>query len=75
MECWQHLRVCGREQTHHGQVTRWLYVGGEDTFTKSNRRQLMEALDHAGHLLDSLARQSASAGAALPITTPSAQPE
>ena len=44
------------QQTHHGHVTRWLHVSGEDTFTKSTRRQLMEALKDAGHLLDSLAR-------------------
>jgi hypothetical protein len=43
------------EQTHHGNVTRWLQVGGEDKFTKSSRRHLMEALELAGQLLDSLA--------------------
>jgi hypothetical protein len=49
------VRVAG-EQTHHGQVTRWLHVGGDDNFTKSNRRHLMEPLDDAENLLHGIAR-------------------
>jgi hypothetical protein len=42
------------EQSHEGEVTYWLYVGGEDQFTPSERRRLREALDEAEELLDAL---------------------
>jgi hypothetical protein len=42
------------EQDRHGQVKRWLHVGGEDHCTAPNRQLLIAALVEAGHLLDSL---------------------
>jgi hypothetical protein len=42
------------EQDHHGTVTRWMHVGGEDQCTSSDRRRLIVALVEAGQLLDSL---------------------
>jgi hypothetical protein len=42
------------EQTHHGDVRRWMNVGGEDACTSSDRRTLIAALKEAGQLLDSL---------------------
>lgn len=43
------------EQNHHGEVRRWLHVGGEDQCTSSDRQRLITALIEAGRLLDSLA--------------------
>jgi hypothetical protein len=42
------------EQSHDGQVRRWLHVGGEDRCTSSDRQRLIAALVEAGRLLDSL---------------------
>jgi hypothetical protein len=54
---WQVASVCvsvSGEQTHRGEVTHWLHVGGEDQFNNSDRRPLMNSLTDAGKLLDSL---------------------
>ena len=42
------------EQTHRGEVWRWLHVGGEDQCTAVHRKQLIAALAEAGDLLESL---------------------
>jgi hypothetical protein len=44
------------EQDHHGNVTRWLHVGGDDQCRSSDRQRLILALVEAGRLLDSLIR-------------------
>jgi hypothetical protein len=44
------------EQTHRGDVTLWIYVGGEDQFSVSGHGPLLEALAQAGTLLGSLIR-------------------
>lgn len=49
------------EQRHHGDVERWMHVGGEDQCTGSDRRRLIEALRDAGRLLDSLVAMEESA--------------
>jgi hypothetical protein len=59
-EVW--VSVAG-EQDHHGEVKRWLHVGGEDHCSTSDRRELIAALTDAGHLLDSL--QSFGVGSSL----------
>jgi hypothetical protein len=54
---WKVASVCvsvSGEQTHHGELKHWLHVGGDDQFTPSDRRPLMQALTDAGELLDSL---------------------
>jgi hypothetical protein len=42
------------EQTHDGDVRRWMHVGGEDECRTSDRHALIAALEEAGKLLDSL---------------------
>jgi hypothetical protein len=42
------------EQDHHGNIKRWMHVGGEDECATSDRSQLIIALLEAGELLDSL---------------------
>jgi hypothetical protein len=42
------------EQGHHGDVRRWMHVGGEDGFSTADRHDLMTALQEAGRLFDSL---------------------
>jgi hypothetical protein len=48
------------EQDHHGDVTRWVHVGGEDQCTGSDRGHLIAALTDAGTLFDSLVRPQQS---------------
>ena len=47
------------EQTHSGEVWRWLHVGGEDQCTTSERKQLIAALVDAGAFLESLSESRA----------------
>ena len=47
------IAVAG-EQTHTGEVVHWLYVGGEDQLSGSDRRLLLEAFVEADHMLRSL---------------------
>ena len=42
------------EQNHHGDVRRWMHVGGEDHCTTSDREQLIAALVQAGQLFDAV---------------------
>jgi hypothetical protein len=42
------------EQNHHGSVTRWVHVSGEDQCNPTDRSRLISALIDAGSLLDSL---------------------
>jgi hypothetical protein len=42
------------EQDHHGNVTRWVHVGGEDRCSASERRLLIAAVTRAGELLEEL---------------------
>jgi hypothetical protein len=42
------------EQNHHGDVKRWMHVGGEDQCTTSDRQRLIAVLIEAGRLLDAL---------------------
>ena len=42
------------DQSEHGDVRRWMHVGGEDECKGSDRRALIAALHAAGQLLDSL---------------------
>jgi hypothetical protein len=47
------------EQTEYGDVRRWMHVGGEDACRGSDRHTLIEALEEAGQLLDSLTLDTA----------------
>lgn len=47
------MRVAG-EQYHHGEVNRWLRVGGVDHCTAADRRNFAAALVDAGELLHML---------------------
>lgn len=47
------VRVAG-QQDSHGDVTRWMHVGGEDHCTSSDRLGLITALVDAGELLHML---------------------
>jgi hypothetical protein len=42
------------EQTHHGDVRHWMYVGGEEQLTRADRLSLKTALSEADELLESL---------------------
>ena len=46
------------EQTHHGDVEVWVYVGGEEQLTGRARRCLTNALIEAGALLDEITGSS-----------------
>jgi hypothetical protein len=48
------------EQGHHGKVTRWVHVGGDDQCTGSDRRDLIIDPTSAGRLLDSLSTSEAA---------------
>ena len=52
----------GGEQNHHGDVVRWLHVGGSDQCEGSDRRALIDALVNAGDLLDRLKLGSGRTG-------------
>ena len=47
------VEVAG-EQDHHGRITRWMHVGGEDQCDTSDRGLLITALTEAGALYDAL---------------------
>lgn len=47
------ISVAG-EQNHHGEISRWMHVGGDDQCSTSDRRDLIAALIEAGQLLDGL---------------------
>ena len=49
------------EQNHHGDVTHWVYVGGEEQFTFSDLQIATDVLTEAQDLLASLGRQRDSA--------------
>jgi hypothetical protein len=42
------------EQNHHGALSSWLHLSGEDQLNGSDHQRLMEALADARRLLDSL---------------------
>ncbi len=42
------------EQTHQGDLTVWLYIGGEDQFAQMEHRLVTQALKDAEQLLESL---------------------
>jgi hypothetical protein len=42
------------EQTHNGDVTHWVYVGGEDQLNRADHARLTDAVVDAGRLLASL---------------------
>jgi hypothetical protein len=48
------------EQSHTGEVTCWLYVGGEEQFASPHRRALFAALDEAAGLLEDLDAESSA---------------
>ncbi|TPG35847.1 hypothetical protein [Mycolicibacterium hodleri] len=49
------VEVAG-EQNHHGEITRWLHIGGEGQCDTSDRERLIAAITEAGELYDQLHR-------------------
>ena len=44
----------GGEQTHEGDVERWLYVSGEDQLSRRSQQVLVQMLEEARAFMDSL---------------------